>query len=148
MTQNLRDILNKREQAAFATDAGTLMHARLRRVIIDDDTICGDADLVREISARPDVVRFFVASARTEVPIAGTVRNRFISRRIDRLLIDDVARTIDIMDYKTDTDPTARRPEYVRQLCEYADLLRQIYPSYKIHKYILWAHNWVLEEVC
>lgn len=143
----LHNILKTQSQTQHATDAGIKMHARLQRIFISDNQSTGDTDLVAKISAHPEIAQLFAPASQTEVPIAGTIDGKFISRRIDRLLIDDKNKTISILDYKTDTNPDEFRNKYIFQIREYATLLRQIYPHHKIHCYILWTHNFLLERL-
>ncbi len=146
MTTRLHELLNELERTAHATDTGRRMHAKLQNVVIGD--VCrGDADLVAKIRCRPELAEFFDAAAKTEVPLAGIVNGRFISRRIDRLCINHTAKTLRILDYKTDVNRDAMHDKYIRQLGEYIQLLRKIYPDYSIGAYILWTHDWCLEKI-
>ena len=129
----LHNILQQHTQTKFATDTGTQMHRRLQRIFIGDtNNSTDDADIITQISANPDLRRLFDTQSQTEVPIAGTTENRFISRRLD---------------YKTDINPDTFRTKYIAQLHEYATLLRRIYPQYKIICYILWTHDFSLEKI-
>ena len=123
------------------------MHARLQHVYTDSTNSIGDTELLAKISATPEIAKLFAPASQTEVPIAGTINGRFISRRIDRLLIDHATKTIKILDYKTDTNPDLRKNAYIAQINEYAQLLRAIYPTYTIFGYILWTHNFLLENI-
>lgn len=143
----LHKILSNNESRIHATDAGTKMHALLQRVVIDKDIEQGDQQLIQKIKQHPELLRFFVKTAKTEVPIAGNVQNKFVSRRIDRLLISDELKTIDILDYKTDLCHDTYYGTYVAQLREYARLLQQIYPDCVIKTYILWTHDFSLENI-
>ncbi len=143
----LNDIFNTYSQERFATSAGTEMHNRLRRIVIDGDNASGDPELVSKILAHPKLIPFFSATSRTEVPVAGIVNGEFISRRLDRLLIDDKNHKIHILDYKTDTDSRRFYAKYIAQLCQYVELLAKIYPDYEILGYILWTHDFSLEKV-
>lgn len=143
----LSEIMEKRKRERFATAAGNEMHAALRHIVIAPGGDCGDSDLIAHIRAIPNLADMFGADSRTEVPIAGTVNGKFISRRIDRLRIDSNAKKICFIDYKTDTDQHTRREKYHIQMREYGALLRQIFPDYEICAQILWLHNWVLEPV-
>ncbi len=147
MTNNLRDLLNKNQNMHFATEHGNRTHIRLSGVQIDGKNTTGDDDLVAHICADKKLAFLFGPSSHPEVPIAGYVRNTFISRRIDRLLIDHTQKQIYILDYKTDIDPTSLYDKYTAQLRTYAELLHNIHPDYTTHKYILWTHNWKLEEI-
>ena len=147
MSNNIKEILAERDAVKFATDAGTDMHNRLGRVVVDGDKTRGDTNLVAHIQANPRLAKMFCSSSMVEVPIAGNIGARFISRRIDRLYVDDDAKIVYVLDYKTDVNRTVFRDKYVAQLREYAALLRQIYPKYKCCCFILWTHDWTLESV-
>ena len=147
MTQNLTGFLIGAKNKEFAKNTGTQMHALLQHVIVDNGFEAGDVDIINTIKNHSDLLPFFVVSAQTEVPIAGNIHGRFVSRRIDRLLINHNAKTIDFIDYKTDTDKNAFLEQYKYQLKEYAELLHSAYPAYKINSYILWLHDWVLDKI-
>nr|MBQ0091312.1 hypothetical protein [Candidatus Enterousia merdequi] len=148
MTQNLNSFLQDFENKKHATEIGTNMHAKMQHIVIDPN--CGDfgdKQIIEIIKTKPDLSYFFSAKAKTEVPIAGVVHGYFVSRRIDRLLINEETKTIDFIDYKTDTDKNAFIEQYKHQLKEYAELLRSAYPEYKINGYILWLHNWDFDKI-
>jgi len=150
MTQNLtdlHDLIKTRAHTEHATDAGRRMHAKLQRIVIDGNAARGDAELVSRIKSCGTLAEFFAPNSRTEVPVAGYINDRFISRRIDRMRIDHDARRIDILDYKTDISRDALQEKYARQLGEYRELMGRIYPGYEIRTYILWTHFWELERV-
>lgn len=147
MTNDICEIMAKRDSVKHATDTGTRVHDALRHVVIDGAHVYGDAQIANEIAERPEVAAFFCPESRCEVPVAATISNKFISRRIDRMIIDDATKTVKILDYKTDVERTVRRDKYVNQLHEYAAILRRIYPEYNIVGYILWTHGWVLEKI-
>lgn len=143
----LNDILTTHDRKKFAVTHGIKMHIRLQRVIIDGDRTCGDPELVSLIRQNPSLLQFFAKNSQTEVSIAGVINTRFISRRIDRLIVNQRNKTIAILDYKTDIDCDAFRDKYVAQLREYATLLHAIYPDYKITAHILWTHDFSLENI-
>lgn len=147
MVQSLNDFMRARIAQEYATNAGTALHARMARVVIDGPRTCGDAELVREILARADIAAFFGPESRTEVPIAANINGHVVSRRIDRMIVDDAAQTVRILDYKTDVNKTEFQDKYVAQLREYAAIMRRIYPKYKITTHILWTHDWTLQEI-
>ena len=147
MSNNIKEILCAHDAVKFATDAGTDMHNRLGRIVIANDAEHGDPDLIAKIKSVPKLAELFSADSMVEVPIAGNINGHFASRRIDRLLVYDKAKTVYVLDYKTDTIPDNFREHYIAQLREYAALLRQIYPEYKICCFILWTHNWSLESI-
>ncbi len=141
------DFIRRGRDMRFATSAGTDMHERLRKIAIDGAAARGDAELIARIQTNAHLAEYFGPNARTEVPVAGTINGRFISRRIDRIIVDTAAKTIKILDYKTDTDRRARRDKYKIQLQEYRDLLGAIYPGFTISAAILWTHDWTLEVI-
>ena len=147
MTQNLNSFLQTAMSKQYATERGTKTHLLLQYVVIDDvNGNHGDKDLISIISNKPELRPFFGPDAKTEVAIAGFVNGFFVSRRIDRLLINDNNKTIVFIDYKTDMNQTEFRDKYTKQLSEYAELLRSAYPNYKVSGFILWTHDWRLEK--
>lgn len=140
MTKSLNDILSEIDKKNAATTAGTQMHAQMARA-------SDDPELMQCIKSVPGLNAFFGSDSRVEVPVAGFIKGKFISRRIDRMRINHAESSIAILDYKTDTDKSRRHDEYVDQLSEYVNLLRQIYPGYTISAHILWLHDWHLEQI-
>ena len=147
MTQKLNDFLIASKNTEFATANGTRMHAIMQHIVIDESGDHGDVDIINIIKSRDDLRPFFATSAQTEVSIAGKIRGQFVSRRIDRLLINKTNKTIDFIDYKTDTNPNEFIDKYRYQLKEYAELLHSAYPDFKINGYILWLHDWTLDKI-
>lgn len=147
MTQSLTEFLQNAENKSRATNVGTHMHALMQHIVVDESLVRGDAEIIKSIQNHPELKRFFCASAQTEVPIAGKINGVFISRRIDRLLINKDTKTIDFIDYKTDVNHSEFIDKYQYQLKEYAELLRSAYPGFKINGYILWLHDWVLDKI-
>ena len=147
MTQNLANFLKEAKSRDFATSTGTKSHTALQHIIVDSEYESGDFDIVQIIKKRPDLQPFFTKSAKNEAPIAGKIHGRFISRRIDKLLINQTTKNVDFIDYKTDTDKSAHIDKYKTQLQEYAELLHSAYPNYKINGYILWLQDWVLDKI-
>lgn len=148
MIQNLNNFLKEQNSKTHATQSGTKIHALLKNIVIDakSDNV-GDIKIIEQIQQHPELLPYFTKSAKTEVPIAGFVNNFFISRRIDRLLIDSDTKNISFIDYKTDTDKQVFVDKYKKQLNEYAQLLRSAYPEYKINGYILWTQDWQFEKI-
>ena len=147
MIQNLNDFLHDVEHKKYATQTGTDVHAKMRKVVVNENRFSGDTDIVKILKEHPELWRFFDKTARTEISIAGYVHGFFISRRIDRLLINHETRIIDFIDYKTDINKTEFMEKYEHQLNEYKELLKSLYPDYKINGYILWLKDWVLHKV-
>lgn len=142
----LNNIITAANQSEYATRHGTQMHARLQK-ITQSDIISPTDDIAKFISANSELRKIFLDTSLTEVPVAGTINGRFISRRIDRMHIDHQNKTIHILDYKTDIDPNIRRSAYIYQIREYIDLVRAIYPDYTVSGYILWTHDFSLERI-
>lgn len=147
MTQTLTNFLNGVKNKEYATKNGTHIHNILQHVVIDGDITKGDTDMIETISKHNELKPWFCANAQTEVPIAGVLNGRFTSRRIDRMIKDDVLQTIKFVDYKTDTTKTDFIEKYIRQIKEYAELLHSAYPNYKISGFILWVHDWQIEQI-
>jgi len=147
MTQKLNDFLTSINNKKHAIQSGTNAHLLLKHIIIDGDIEIGDKNLITEIKKQPKIQRFFSSNTKTEVPIAGIINKQFISRRIDRLLINTETKTIEFIDYKTDTDKSLFIEKYTKQLHEYAQLLQSAYPGYTIIGHILWTQNWDLEKI-
>ena len=148
MIQTLHNFLTGAKNKEYATKSGAQTHVALQHVVIDESGDIGAPELIKIITSHQDLIPFFNKTAKTEVPIAGFINGHFISRRLDRLLINHKTKTIDFIDYKTDTDKTLFIDQYKRQLNEYRELLKSAYPGYKINGYILWINNdWILESV-
>lgn len=147
MTTCLHDIINQANNTKYATQIGTKMHNRLAQIQITPAQETGDSAIIAHIKACPGAKDYFTPAAQTEVPVAGIINGRFISRRIDRMYIDPETHTVHILDYKTDIDKTTLRTKYITQLKEYVALMRAIYPDYKITAAILWTHDWSLENI-
>ena len=143
----LHKILQAHQHATHATNTGTQMHARLQHLFIDGTNTTGDKELVSKISENHEIAELFTPLSQTEVPIAGTINGKFISRRIDRLTIDSQQKLIKILDYKTDINRDTYHDMYIAQIREYASLLHALYPNHKIIGYILWTHDFSLEKV-
>ena len=146
MNTEIDDFIKNQTATEFAIKSGKIMHAKLQSVFVDD--MSGDTDLVEKIKqSSPELQRFFCRASRPEVPVAGIIDGHFVSRRIDRMVVDDDTKNVYILDYKTDIDTEKFRPKYIAQLHEYKSLISQIYPDYKISCYILWLHDWRLEKL-
>ena len=136
MTDTLHELLKQRDATSHAIDAGTHMHEKMRHVFIGSNGVCGDSEIIQKITEHKELLQFFDADSQTEVPVAGFVHGKFISRRI-----------VMILDYKTDTNPDEHRTAYHAQVAEYMELLHMIYPKYTVRGFILWLHNFELESV-
>ncbi len=147
MTDTLHELLKQRDAASHAIDTGTRMHEKMRHVFIEGDSVRGDGEIIQKITTHNELLQFFGTNSQTEIPVAGFVRGKFISRRIDRLVINHDAKTVMILDYKTDTHPDEYRTTYHAQVAEYMELLHMIYPKYTVRGFILWLHNFKLESV-
>lgn len=136
------EIFQQLDNNKFATDTGVKMHKKLQYISEHTDT-----ELFKKISTDKTLSEFFGSNSKTEVPIAGTINGKFISRRIDRLYINNSDKIIAVIDYKTDVNRETFYSTYVYQVSEYISLLRHIYPDYRIDGYILWTHDFLLEKI-
>ena len=143
MAEKLRDILTKYDKDQYAINTGTEMHKKMRFVNMLDN----EDEVVIQIKSHPELAMFFTPDAKTEVPIAAKIKDKFVSRRIDRMVIDDDNKIIHILDYKTDVDKNTFHANYVAQVKEYVDIIKKIYPKYTVCGYILWLHDWTLEKL-
>ena len=103
--------------------------------------------MIKQISTNPELIEIMGPLSKTEVPIAGFINGKFISRRIDRLYINHDAKKIVVLDYKTDTDKNLFKQKYNEQLNEYRQLLKQIYNNYSVTTKILWLNDFTLENI-
>ena len=148
MSTRLNKLINDKLHQDYATSSGTKTHARMQRVFFNKDgTATGDADIIAKIANRADLVEYMGMLSKTEVPIAGYIGGKFISRRIDRLYVNDKNRTVVVIDYKTDLDKERFFNKYVEQLTEYRKLLSDIYTGYSITCKILWLNDFTLENI-
>lgn len=136
----ISDIVSKYQSDRFAVATGRVAHIEMQFAE-------SNPKLMDKIKSFPELIDFFGSNSRAEVPVAAILRGRFVSRRIDRLTIDHKNETIKILDYKTDVNRLDFRDKYVAQLNEYREILSQIYPKYNIKTYILWLHDWQLEQI-
>ena len=147
MTNNLYELLKKLKISKHATDAGRRIHSGMRHIIIDNDKTCGNPEIIAQIKSYPNLLEFFSANSMTEVPIAGFINDTIVSRRIDRMIINNDNKTIKILDYKTDTDKNIFLSKYIAQIQEYKILVQDIFPGYTVYGYILWLHDFSLTEI-
>ncbi len=144
----INDILKDKKSMSFATSVGTKMHKELQRIIIDDDVVRGNPELIEKIKSNFGFIHWFSKSAKVEAPIAGFINGKFISRRIDRMIINHDNKEIIFIDYKTDINHTEFINKYNKQMAEYANLLKQIHPDYIISGYILWLSDFTADLIC
>lgn len=143
----LLDLISKRKSQKHAIEQGVMMHAKMQHIVIGDKCNQGDPELIEKIKSKPELISYFNPTSRVEAPIAGRIKGKFISRRIDRLVINDDTKSIVFLDYKTDLDKNALRDKYIIQMREYAQLLGDIYPDYRISGLILWLTDFTLEKI-
>ena len=143
MTDKLRDILTKYNKDQYAINTGSEMHKKMRFV----NMLNAEDEVVIQIKKHPELAKFFLPNAKTEVPLAAKINGKYISRRVDRMVVDDDNKIVHILDYKTDVDKNAFRANYVAQVKEYVDIVKKIYPKYTVYGYILWLHDWTLDKL-
>ena len=147
MTSTLRELLKEYDNTKYATDAGSVVHKKLRMIRGLDKISESNSDIIQKIKSHPELTLFFTEDSMAEVPIAAKMNGKFVSRRIDRMVVDDQNKIVHILDYKTDVDRSSFRSKYVAQVQEYVSIIRKIYPKYRVYGYILWVHDWVLEKL-
>lgn len=148
MTSRLLDLVTSNLRQEYATAVGRDMHKRLQKIFFDANGLSNcDNDLVARIKNIPGLVNIMGPMSMSEVPVAGFVDGKFISRRIDRLYINKDTKTIIVLDYKTDVDKNLLRKKYIEQLKEYYLLLKQIYNGFNIECKILWINDFTLENI-
>ncbi len=131
----------------FATNRGKDIHAKLSRIIFHNGNFCGDSDIVAHIKNNPELCEIMGVLSQSEVPIAGYINGTFLSRRIDKLYVNEKIKKIVVLDYKTDANKNLYREKYRVQLTEYRELLKQIYPDFNIVCKILWLNDFTLENI-
>ena len=147
MENDLRNFLLLRRNQKSATAAGTSRHLQMQHIIIDGETEQGNTAVIAKVKAVPALLPLFSAVARTEVPVAGMINGKFVSRRLDRLLVNDADKAVIFLDYKTDIDKNLFREKYSFQMNEYTKLLQNIYPDYSVTGLILWLHDFTIEKI-
>ena len=147
MTNKLSDLIKQKSHREYATSAGRAMHLQMQHIFYTDNGWVGNPDITNRISAVPELMEFMGGLSHAEVPIAGTVNGKFISRRIDRLYINNDTKKLVVLDYKTDINKKQFYKKYCEQLNEYYELLKQIYNGYKIECKILWLNDFTLENI-
>ena len=148
MTNKITDLINDKMRQDYATSSGVATHTRMQHIFFDaKGAPLSDDDIVVYIAQKPELVEYMGPLSKTEVPIAGYINGRFISRRIDRLYVNHNTRTVVVIDYKTDVDKERFYNKYIEQLTEYRRLLADVYPGYTIACKILWTNDFTLENV-
>ena len=147
MTNKLQDLIRKQTTQDFATATGRKFHTMLQNTFYDNGAWCVDTDMVARLDTIPELRELMGPLSRTEVPLAGYVNGKFISRRIDRLYVNHDTKQVVVLDYKTDSNKQLFYKKYIEQLNEYCALLKQIYNDYDIKCKILWLSDFTLENI-
>lgn len=110
------------------------------------------AALVAEVLALFDDPAFasvFGPGSRAEAPITGRAGSRFVSGRIDRLVIrgDDIL----VVDFKSNRPPPESVADvdmaYIKQMAVYRQLLRDVHPRGRIRAALIWTIGPRLMEI-
>ncbi len=147
MTNKLNDLINTNSHREYATTTGRTMHAQMQHVFYTGNGWVGADDVIKHISTIPELREYMGPLSRTEVPVAGTINGKFISRRIDRLYVNTDTKKVVILDYKTDINKKVFFEKYRAQLKEYRELLKQIYKGFDVTCMILWLNDFTLENI-
>lgn len=145
MTSKIENILLEQEKIKYATETGRYQHRKMKALCTETNN--GDSELQERIKKNPSLERFFHKDARTEVPIAGYINGKFVSRRIDRMYVIENEKTVFILDYKTDVDKNLFYDKYIRQINEYKILITDAFKGYKVKAFILWLNDFDLQQV-
>ena len=137
MTNKISDLINKISRSEYATATGRSMHAQMQGVFYGVEGWVGDKNIINSISQIPELKEIMGPLSRTEVPLAGIVNGKFISRRIDRLYVNNYTKKVVVLDYKTDVDKKLFSEKYREQLTEYYELLKQIYNGFEDRKSVV-----------
>ena len=78
MTSKIENILLEQEKTKYATETGLYQHMKMKSICTETND--GDSELQERIKKNPILERFFNKDARTEVPIAGYINEKFVSR--------------------------------------------------------------------
>lgn len=147
MKNKINELIEKQMRSQYATNQGRDMHRKMQNVFFNSGVWTGDDNIVLHIKNIPGLCEWLGPLSRTEIPVAGMVENKFISRRIDRLYVNNDDKTVVVLDYKTDIDKNFFHEKYIEQLTEYYALLKQIYKNFDIQCKILWLNDFTLENV-
>ncbi len=145
MTSKIENILLEQEKTKYATETGIYQHMKMKSICTETND--GDSELQERIKKNPILERFFHKDARTEVPIAGYINGKFVSRRIDRMYVLENEKTVFILDYKTDVDKNLFYDKYIHQINEYKTLITDAFKGYKVKAFILWLNDFDLQQV-
>lgn len=145
MTSKIENILLEQEKTKYATETGLYQHMKMKSICTETND--GDSELQERIKKNPILERFFNKDARTEVPIAGYINEKFVSRRIDRMYVLENEKTVFILDYKTDVDKNLFYDKYIHQINEYKTLITDAFKGYKVKAFILWLNDFDLQQV-
>ena len=104
MMNKITDLVNENLRTEYATTNGRNVHAQMQRVFYTPNGWVGNENIINRLSNITELKEFMGPLSRTEVPIAGTINGKFISRRIDRLYVNNDAKKVVVLDYKTDID--------------------------------------------
>ncbi len=106
------------------------------------------ADVLGVLS-HPDYAHLFGPNSQAEVAITGTLGDRVVNARLDRLAVTDD--TVWLVDFKTDrqkpASPAEIPPLYRRQIATYRGLLTTLYPRHRIRAFLLWTTGPALMEI-
>lgn len=98
------------------------------------------------IVENPEFAELFSSHSRAEVPVVGEINGRYMSGRVDRLVVRE--RDVLVVDYKTDHNvPNGIPTAYQEQMQAYKTLLQAIFPHKIIRGYILWISKAEMVEV-
>ncbi len=93
----------------------------------------------------------FSKNSRAEVPVMGISDGKFISGQIDRLIVDEKAKKVIVVDFKTNRPAASDIKDvpqaYITQLAVYKNLMKEIYKDMEVETYILWTNTLKLMKI-
>ena len=129
-------------ELSAAGDTVEVIARRLVRQKLDP----GLAPSLHAILAAPATSGFFAEGARSEAAIAGTLAGIGpVQGRLDRLRI--TGDEIWLLDFKTGRRGGPAHESHIRQMAQYAALLREAFPRRKVTAALLWTQDMTVENL-
>lgn len=152
--QEKGDIIHKILQWIIYADPvrrSALVQNYLDSLFIPDEMKSQIKASMEKVFSNQDFCELIQKETKTEVPILGQWQNQKQKCVIDLIVVDDAAKTVHIVDYKTGvflddyrhTPPT----DYVRQLSLYKKVVQDIYPTHTVSSSLFWIESGCLQSV-
>lgn len=143
LLQSLPDLPPEKRSSAVQR---FLAHPRHQLTPEQRDEIAGE---VLNLVENEDYKILFNSEGLAEAPLAGILNGAKAFRQVDRLCLN--GNEVWVVDYKTNRPPPAEEKDipkpYRRQVEEYRELLRGIYPDKTVRCFLLWTYAPRLMEI-